>query len=225
MHSISTSPRRLAAIVVFLGLGLGFARQASAQELVSAEVYSMLPALMVGSSALGFDRPSLAIEARAPRFAVCDPSGDDCEDLHPYQIHMTIFPRWKLQLRLPRDFALHGHLWSMSHDEVDLSMRQAIVGGTVRKKWGPRWVELGAGFAQRAVALRDNDATDGDASAGADTSGDVGRLGMALLAGAGVWLPAGEHMLFDLRLRGGLGVGERGEGVYSANLVVAFTWQ
>ena len=47
----------------------------------------------------------------------------------------------------------------------------------------------------------------------------------ALLAGLGTWINAGDHMLFDRRLRGGVSVGDDGGDVYHANLVVGFLWQ
>jgi hypothetical protein len=40
----------------------------------------------------------------------------------------------------------------------------------------------------------------------------------------GTWFGVGEHMYFDLRLRGGVSVGDAGADVYHANLVAAFLW-
>jgi hypothetical protein len=223
MHRAFTPGRLLVPVAAFVAAGLAFASPASAQELVGAELSATVPTVVMGSSAARMARiGEPVVTLRGPRWAVCDPSGNDCYGLRPHTIFMNVFPHWSLHVNLPHNFAVHGHLWTMSHDAVDVSLKQAIVGPTLRHKSHGRWIEVGFGFAERAVAQSDEEQLK---SAVADGAGAVGRLGAALIGGLGMWVDAGEHMVFDFRLRGGMGVGDRGEGIYHANFVVAFAWR
>jgi hypothetical protein len=154
--------------------------------------------------------------APAP-WAICGPGGGGCRDLEPPQIHMNVCPKLKLQIPLPHGFKVVSHMWTLEHDDMNLSLRQSIVGASLRKKLDRHWLELGLGFAQGSRAESVNER--------ADASDSVGRMGLALLAGTGTGIAAGDHMHFDLRLRGGMGVGRYGEGVFHAHLVVAFSWR
>jgi hypothetical protein len=105
----------------------------------------------------------------------------------------------------------------MTHQEVDLELRQAIMGTTIRRTSGHTWYELGAGVAERA----ENENLDHDPRG---VACKPGAPQPAVLAGVGTWFGVGEHMYFDLRLRGGVSVGDAGADVYHANLVAAFLW-
>jgi hypothetical protein len=199
----------LVVLVVLLGALLAHARAASAQELLGSAAASS-----AASRAL-----ALPDTLRAPVFATCASEGD-CQDLHPYVIHMEVFPHWDFRVPLPEGFMLTNHNWTMEHDAVNLSVRQAIIGGTLRFQHGDAWwIELGAAGAEASISHPD--AVDAD---GALAGNDVGRIGLAGLAGVGGWIPLGEHMELDLRLRGGVGVGEAGGGIYHVKLVVALAW-
>ena len=200
----------LVAVVTFVGLGVG-ARGASAQ------------AVILGSSAVGRlgeqslePRVRVPLE-RAPRFATCDDAAG-CKGLHPYHIDMEVFPHWELRVPLPVGFMLTNHNWTMEHDSVALSLRQARGGGTLRYQRGDDWwLELGGALAEQSVSR--------PVVSDVLASGDVGRMLPALLAGAGGWVHLGAHADLDVRLRGGMSVGDGGDSVYHANLVLAFEWQ
>ncbi len=198
---------RLAVLAIVL---LGGANIASAQAVILGST---------GVAQLHLEQPTPGRTLRAPRFAVCDPKGDDCRGLHPYQIKMEIFPHWELRVPLPAGFMLTNHNWTMEHDAVDLSLRQAMIGGTVRYQHSDLfWTELGTAMAERSLSRPE----ESDLLA----SGDVGHMGIALLAGAGGWIHLSEHMELDLRLRGGVSLGDdRATRVYHANLVVSFGWR
>jgi hypothetical protein len=196
------------------------ARAASAQELAGTELSAAIPGIVLGSSSArmvrseGFD-PFV----RGARFASCDPArGEYCAGTHVAGIDMNTFPRFKLNLDLPSHFTLEGHLWSMTHDEVNLEVRQAVLGTALRRQDGNRWYEVGFGMAERSEAKNEtNDPRGVDGC-------QPGPIQPALLAGIGTAFAVGDHMWFDLRLRGGMAVGE-GADVYHANLVVGFDWQ
>ena len=200
-------PRALAHLVSFLVLTVGlvvFPRAAGAQELV-------------GSAAATTAVHLPQVTLRAPAFAVCAPDGGDCRDLHPYAIHMEVFPHWDFRVPLPDGFMLTNHNWTMEHDSIHLSVRQAIIGGTLRHQRGDWWIEAGAAGAEASISHPD--ATDEMAG------NDVGRIGMAVLGGMGGWVHLGDHVELDLRLRAGMGVGDAASGIYRAQLAIAFAWK
>jgi hypothetical protein len=197
-------------IVAALALLIGFTADASAAGLAAH------------ASSIGTDTSSI-IAWRAPAWAVCDPSGSDCPGLYPYTIKMNVFANWDLRVPLPAGFLLTNHNWTMTHDAADLSIRQAIVGGTLRMQGRDRWVELGVGVAEQSRVRPELDL--GAEYSGADAGGNVGRIGAALLAGVGGWIQLNPHIELDLRLRGGLGVGELASHVYHCNFVIAFNWR
>ncbi len=194
-------------------------RGASAQEWVGTEVSAAVPTVVMGSSAARMSSlGEVETMVRAPRFAVCDADGSEfCSGLHATGVAMNLYPHWKLHLNLPAHFSLQGHMWSMSHEAVDLTLRQAIVGTTLRHVSGRDWYELGVGMAERAEAEH----THGEGAGGCDP----GPVRPALLAGVGTWFNAGNHMFFDLRVSGGVDVGDASPDVFHANLVLAFLWQ
>jgi hypothetical protein len=184
-------------------------------------------AVILGSSAIGrigqtaslVQHSSRFTVERAPRFAVCEPSGGDCHGLHAYQIKMEVFPHWEFRVPLPVGFMLTNHNWTMEHDSVDLSLRQAMVGGTLRYQHRDDfWLELGGALAEQSVSH--------PVVSDVLASGDVGRMLPAVLGGVGGWIHLSAHADLDLRLRAGMSVGEDGgASVYHANLVLAFEWQ
>jgi hypothetical protein len=177
-------------------------------------------AIILSSTSVGqLNLPAPAGTLRAPGFAVCDPSGKDCRGLHPYQIKMEVFPHWEFRVPLPSGFMLCNHNWTMEHDAVDLSLRQAMIGGTLRYQHGDfAWIELGAAVAERSLSHPDD--------SNLLASGDIGRMTPALLAGVGGWVHLGDHMELDLRLRGGASVSDDGAArVYQGNFVAAFAWR
>ena len=208
---------RVLQCLVLAILTFGGARLASAQ------------AVILGSTAVGHigETASLAPRARladlriesAPRFAVCAPDGGDCRGLTAYQIKMEVFPHWEFKVPLPVGFMLTNHNWTMEHDSAALSLRQAMVGGTLRYQRGDDfWLELGGALAEQSVSR--------PVVSDVLASGDVGRMLPALLGGVGGWIHLGAHADLDLRLRAGRSVGDDGEAsVYHVNFVLAFEWQ
>jgi hypothetical protein len=196
-------------------------RASSAQEWVGTEVSATVPAVVLGSSASRFaGAHGIGLDSfvRGAPFTVCDPSrGNYCDGMSVSGVEMNTFPRFRLDIPLPASFSLQGHLWTMTHDEVDLELRQAIMGTTLRYSSGHSWYELGAGMAERA----ENQNVDHDPR-GVDCQ--PGTPQPAVLAGVGTWFAASEHTYFDLRLRGGVSVGDEGADVYHANLVAQFIW-
>ena len=201
-------PRLAAASLVLALLTFGGARIASAQVVI-------LSSTAVGHMKL--ETRSRDLTLRAPGFAVCAEDGSDfCRGLHPYKIEMDVYPHWEFRVPLPEGFMLTNHNWTMEHDAADLSLRQAMVGGTVRYQPGQLyWLELGAALAEQSISHPE--ATELFAS------GDVGHLGPAALAGVGGWIHLGSHAELDLRLRGGVSLGDDDASrVYYTNLVVSF---
>jgi hypothetical protein len=224
VNALSATGHRLllrsAVLGLFLVSTLGALRTASAQEWVGTEVSASVPSVVLGASAARFTHVE-GVESfvRGAPYAVCDPSrGEYCAGMHVTGVEMNTFPRLKLALDLPESFTIEGHLWTMTHEEVNLELRQAIMGTTLRRTSDRGWAEIGVGMAERAEAR--NTANDPRGMACAP-----GAPEPALLAGLGTWFSAGDHMLFDLRLRGGVSVGDDGGDVYHANLVVGFLWQ
>jgi hypothetical protein len=211
---------RSAVLGVVLACSLGALPRASAQEWVGTEVSATVPSVVLGSSAARFARvEGVDTFVRSAPFAVCDPSrGAYCAGMRVTGVEMNTFPRVKLALDLPEHFTIEGHLWTMTHEEVNRELRQAIMGTTLRRTSQRGWVEAGVGVAERAEA--ENTSNDPRALAC-----EPGAPEPAVLAGLGTWITAGDHMLFDLRLRGGVSVGDEGADVYHANLVVGFVWQ
>jgi hypothetical protein len=206
----------LVAATVVAVVVVGAESQASAQEWVGTEVSAVLPAVVLGSSASGATHyQSNEIVLRGPRFAVCDPFAADCRGLYSQQIDMNTSPRFELRVPLPASLSLRGHLWTVLDEDVDVSTRQGIVGTTLRHERGGDWFELGAGMAREVRQVH-------------DAFGDVDVEGpqmLAVLAGVGTAVQVGQHMMFDLRLRGGLSVGDGAGDIYHCTLGVGFLWQ
>jgi hypothetical protein len=195
----------------------GAAARASAQEWVGTEVSAAVPSVVIGSSSARMTRLE-AIESftRGPRFAVCDESqGGICNGVKVAGIEMNTFPRFRLQLDLPASFTVQGHLWAMSLEDESQTIRQAVVGSTLRHSGERNWYELGLGFAERA---EERDTGDDFRTGGCDP----GPMKPALLAGVGTWVGIGDHMWLDLKLRGGASIDE---DVYHATFAVSFLWQ
>ncbi len=242
MRQISATERfsGLFAVVAVVAV-LGLIHDAAAQDAPGPPVGAVLPAAAFGSTVAAMIGLQSRAGGEAPErraitgtaWLICDPAAEDCAGLEPHAISMQTMPRWDLRISLPRDFELRGHMWTMTHEDVDVSMRQAIVGGTLRHRAAGRWAEIGVGFAERAIDAGDEyegkrrGPFDDDAGEGrsAVARAAIERLGPALLAGVGVSIVAGRHARFDLRLRGGLGVGDGAEGVYHCHLGVAFVWR
>jgi hypothetical protein len=218
----ATVGQRLLPLCAALACSFGALRASSAQEWVGTEVSATVPAVVLGSSASRFaGAHGLGLESfvRGAPFAVCDPSrGNYCDGMRVSSVEMNTFPRLRLDIDLPADFSIQGHLWTMTHEEVDLELRQAIMGATLRRASGQSWVELGAGVAERA----ENENLDHDPRG---VECQPGAPQPAVLAGVGTWFAAGAHAWFDLRLRGGVSVGDEGADVYHANLVAQFIWE
>jgi hypothetical protein len=224
VNVLSATGHRLLLRSAVLGLALactfGALRTASAQEWVGTEVSASVPSVVLGSSAARFARvEGVDTFVRGASYAVCDPSrGEYCAGMHVTGVEMNTFPRLKLAVDLPANFTIEGHLWTMTHEEVNLELRQAIMGTTLRRSSDRGWFEVGVGMAERAEAKNTtNDPRGMDCAPGAPQP--------AVLAGLGTDFWAGDHMQFDLRLRGGVSVGDEGGDVYHANLVVGFVWQ
>ena len=207
--------RSLAILLVLALVSLAGLRTASAQ------------AVILGSSAVGrigltssleLDPPRRLTLLRAPRFATCDDAGGGCRGLHAYKIEMEVFPHWEFRVPLPAGFMLTNHNWTMEHDDVDLSLRQAMIGGTLRYQHGDEfWLEAGGALAEQSISRPVESAL--------LASGDVGRMLPALLAGVGGWIPVGRHSELDLRLRAGASLGDdRLARVYHVNFVLAYNW-
>jgi hypothetical protein len=202
---------RVLQCLVLALLTFGGARLASAQ------------AVILGSSAVGRIgqtaslSPRLNVE-RAARYAVC-PDDGGCRGLHAYQIKMEVFPHWELRVPLPVGFMLTNHNWTMEHDSAQLSLRQAMVGGTLRwQHLDDYWIEAGGALAEQSISR--------PVLSDVLASGDVGRMLPAVLAGAGGWVHLSPHADLDLRLRAGMSVGDDGAAsVYHVNFVLAFAWQ
>ena len=203
---------RFVQCLVLAILSFGGARLASAQ------------AIILGSTAVGHLASTATLDRHAPtaeraaRYAVCGDEGA-CKNLHPYRIEMEVFPHWDFRVPLPAGFILTNHNWTMEHDAVNLSLRQAMIGGTVRYQHGNAfWLELGGALAEQSMSHP----MDSDLLA----SGDVGRMLPAVLGGVGGWIHVSAHTEIDLRLRAGTSVAEDGQSsVWHANLVVAFGWE
>jgi hypothetical protein len=180
-----------------------------------------VPRLVLGSSWARLTRADSAETfVRGPRFVVCDATGKGyCRGMRPAGVEMNTFPHIKLELDLPRRFSIQGELWSTLHEHVDWTLQQTIVGPTLRRTNGVSWAEIGIGMASNA---KDRSAGFGQGMA---HSCGTGELEPALLAGVGTGLNVGGHVLFDVRLSGGVDVGDTRTDVYHANLVVAFKWQ
>jgi hypothetical protein len=213
--------KRLLPICAALSCTFAALRASSAQEWVGTEVSATVPAVVLGSSASRFaGAHGFGLESfvRGAPFAVCDPSrGNYCDGMHVSGVEMNTFPRFRLDIDLPASFSIQGHLWTMTHEQVDLELRQAIMGTTLRYAMGQSWYELGAGVAERAENQNlEHDPRGIDCQPGAPQP--------AVLAGVGAWFAASEHVYFDLRLRGGVSVGDEGADVYHANLVAQLIW-
>src|SRR5262249_14066317 len=153
---------------------------ASAQEWVGTEVSAAVPSVVLGSSSARLVRAE-GVDAfvRGAPFAVCDPSrGAYCAGMSVTGIEMNTFPHLKLAVPLPANFSLEGHLWTMTHEEVNMTLRQAVFGSVLRHVEGNSWYELGAGFADRA---EDRNETNDPRGA----TCHPGPLEPALLAGVG----------------------------------------
>jgi hypothetical protein len=142
-------------------------------------------------------------------------------------IAMETSPKFDLDIQLPNRLELSGYLWTMTLDNAEIYLRQAI-GGPVLRQYidDDSFVELGAGLAQRYVSAEPDDEltlmTLGDRL---DESDDPTRIGAALMGSAGTTLFANDFMVVDAKIRSGVGVGDGGAGIFHGHLVFAVTWR
>jgi hypothetical protein len=208
---------RSVALLVALG-SLLIAADASAQEWVGTEVSAAVPGVVMGSNAARLARfdGRLEVYERGAAYAVCDSSEHQyCRGLTMPVISMNTMPNIQLRIPLPNQLSIQGHLWSMLLEDPHYTVRQAMVGPTLRRSGANHWYELGVGMAEHGEAHE------------VGAPADPHPVAAAALGGAGYWKDLGDDIEFDVRLRGGIAFDDDGmsPAVYHLNLVAAIVWQ
>lgn len=174
------------------------------------------PQAFAGAGGIGVIAGSSAIRAvrlvsTSPTWASCEGTLR-CRHLGPRRFDMRPL-RLDLRVPLPAKLELRSHVWNTTLESAELSVRESIVGPTLRRRSAGRWAELGVGVATLAFDRRD------------PADADRALVGAAVLAGAGVALVPSPHARMELRVRTGVGVGDGGAGVYHATLVLSVQWR